>query len=449
MSCERGQRYILGADDVLLPSLVTADNKNNLSEGGLFDGIEIPDLNQNISGNFDLRTLHNSSGDITVDWENANLEGNWLVTGDLTVSGNVVGDIDASQLDWSAINTDFIIEGENNYYITKPRLADWVGDLIEVEEPIEKTVSTDSVTQDTIITLGLGTLTGLPVTDKTIHVSPAGTNSRELTDSKYDLSKPFQTVQAAADAAASGDVIMVWPGTYNNEYDLLKNGVNYYFQNGAVLVQSTGMVTNPPFVDNTEVVSCEIRGHGEFISNDAGVTEILRVARPGSNIIFEAKSISSTASTSSSKQVIKHESGTLRLVCESITSTASGILSTSGGKLYVKNSYVSASGGPGIQLNGTDTVLTIDNCQVGTTNLSFGALYLNTALTSTPVAIKNSMFVVPRTGVDYAIKANVSDTPSISILPGNCANKDLQRNDIIVSELSPFTVDLSIDLPFV
>jgi hypothetical protein len=449
MSCERGQRYILGADDILLPSLLTGDNKNNLSEGGLFDGIEIPDLNQNISGNFDLRTLHNSSGDITVDWETPKLNGNWLVDGDLTVSGNVVGDIDASQLDWSSINTDFLVEGENNYYITKPRLADWVGDLIEVEEPIEKTVTLDPQTQDTIITLSLGPLYGIPITEKTIHVSTAGTDSRELTDSKYDLSKPFETIQMAAAAAVFGDKIVVWPGAYSNEHDLLKNGVDYYFHNGAIVTQHAGMVTNPLFADSASAVSCEIRGYGSFISTDTNVSELIRISRATSNVLFEAKTIKATAATSSGKFVIRHSNGVLKLLCESITATSSGIIAASSGNLYIRDAHVTASGGAAVQVNGADVAVVFDNCQVETTHSSSGSLYLNTNVTNTPVIMKNSMFVVPRTGATFSIVTNISDTPSVSILPGNCANKDLQRNDILVSELSPFTVDLSIELPFI
>ena len=449
MSCERGQRYILGEDDVLLPNLVTEDNKNNLSDGGLFDGLEIPDSSKNISGNFDLRTLHNSSGDITVDWETPKLQGDWLVTGDLTVSGNVVGYIDASELDWSGVNTDFIIEGENNYYLTKPRLADWVDDLLEVEEPLEKTVSLDPQTQDTVVTLSLGPLSGVPITDKTIHVSPAGTNSRELTDSKYDLSKPFQTVQAAADAAASGDVIVVWPGAYSNEQDLLKNGVNYYFHNGAIVTQDAG-ITNPLFADSVSAaVSCEIRGYGSFISNHPDVSELIRISHAMSNVIFEAKTIKATAATSQSKFVIYHSNGTLKLLCESITATSSGIIAASSGNLYIRDAHVAASGGAAVQVNGQDVAVVFDNCQVETTHLSSGALYLNTTVTNTPVVMKNSMFVVPVAGANFSIVTLISYTPSISILPGNCANKDIQSANIIVAELSPFTVNSSIELPFI
>jgi hypothetical protein len=441
MSCERGQKYILNEDDVLLPSLITDDNKTNLADGGLFDALHIVDSSQFVSGDFGTRTLHNSLGTTTVNWESPSLVGNWDVLGDLTVTGNIVGDIAGTQIDWSGINTDFIVEGDNNFYLTKNKLGLWADDLLAVEYPLEKAVTIDPITQEYTITISLDSVAGLVLTDNVIHVSPSGSDNRLTTDSHYDFSKPFETIHMAAAAAVSGDKIVVWPGAYSNEHDLLKNGVNYYFHNGAIVTQHAGMVTNPLFADSVSAVSCEIRGYGSFISNDTNVSELIRISRATSNVIFEAKTITATAATSSGKFVIRHSNGTLKLLCESITATSSGI--------YIRDAHVAASGGAAVQVNGTDVAVVFDNCQVETTHSSSGALYLNTNVTNTPVVMKNSMFVVPRTGATFSIVTNIADTPSVSILPGNCSNKDLQRNDIIVAELSPFTVDLSIELPFI
>ena len=446
MSCERGQRYILGEDDILLPNLVTEDNKNNLSEGGLFDGIIIPDSSQNISGDFDGRTLHDSSGYATLDWETPKLNGNWQVTGDLDVTGNITGDIAADQLDWSGVNTDFIVEGDNNYYMTKPRLAEWAEDLLAAEAPIEKTVSLDPATQDTIITFSLGEeLSGLIVTDKTIHVSPAGTNSRTTEDSNYDLGKPFKTVQMAAAAAVPGDLIMVWPGEYLNEFDLLKDQVNYYFHNGATIRQTIGQNTSPLFIDSSSPVTAQVRGHGSFISADPVISEVLRVSNPQSDIFFEAKEIRSTLASSINKFAVAHYNGKLKLKVDIIKSGSAGVFVGNQGHIYLKSCYVSAANGPVVELSGSAAALKFDDCQLVTAHSSSAAVYLNTAVTSTPVSFRNTILEVPRTGALHTVGTNTGNTPSVSILPGNCANKDMQRTDIIISELSPFTVDLSIE----
>ncbi len=52
------------------------------------------------------------------------------------------------------------------------------------------------------------------------------------------LTVPFATLTAAKNGASSGDIIVVLPGTYN-ENNLVMNGVNWHFLNGAV-VQYTG-----------------------------------------------------------------------------------------------------------------------------------------------------------------------------------------------------------------
>lgn len=47
--------------------------------------------------------------------------------------------------------------------------------------------------------------------------------------------RPFATCEAARDAAVSGDTIEVRPGLYD-EYNLVKDGVNYYFHPGARII---------------------------------------------------------------------------------------------------------------------------------------------------------------------------------------------------------------------
>ena len=73
----------------------------------------------------------------------------------------------------------------------------------------------------------------------TVFVSTLGSDS---TGVKYNVTQPFQTIGAAVSAATTGDTIYVAAGTYN-ETGIFKDGVNYYFLNGAIIVPPTGTTT--------------------------------------------------------------------------------------------------------------------------------------------------------------------------------------------------------------
>lgn len=79
----------------------------------------------------------------------------------------------------------------------------------------------------------------------TIFVSSTGS---DLTGVRYNLSQPFKTITAALTGATTGDTIFVFAGTYT-ETGLFKDGVNYYFANGAIIsptgTTSIFTVTNP------------------------------------------------------------------------------------------------------------------------------------------------------------------------------------------------------------
>jgi hypothetical protein len=72
-----------------------------------------------------------------------------------------------------------------------------------------------------------------------LFVATTGDNS---TGEKGNLAKPFLTLQAARDAASSGDVIHVLAGIYtiSTDSNLATNGVNWYFNQGAVVNMTAG-----------------------------------------------------------------------------------------------------------------------------------------------------------------------------------------------------------------
>lgn len=87
-------------------------------------------------------------------------------------------------------------------------------------------------------------------------------NGNDGTGTRNDWAKPFLTIQAANAAALSGDIIIVFPGSYSVGGSAMnKNGVSYYFYKGASVVSTSNLI-----VDNGLAVSINIFGEGDFNS---------------------------------------------------------------------------------------------------------------------------------------------------------------------------------------
>ena len=101
-----------------------------------------------------------------------------------------------------------------------------------------------------------------------------GTNGDDATAVSGDMSKPYATITAAAGAnsvAGVGDTVHVRPGTYV-ENDILKDGVTYYFDKGAIFHPTAAQQNT----DNKAILTAEaytykviVLGYGEFISDYA------------------------------------------------------------------------------------------------------------------------------------------------------------------------------------
>lgn len=106
-------------------------------------------------------------------------------------------------------------------------------------------------------------LASVPSTN-TLWVDKGGSDG---TGTRGDEAKPYLTLTAAKTAAQAGDLIRVRPGTYD-ERNLLKDGVNWHFENGAV-VHYTGAEDGGIFDDGVTgangAVACKITGAGVFI----------------------------------------------------------------------------------------------------------------------------------------------------------------------------------------
>lgn len=110
----------------------------------------------------------------------------------------------------------------------------------------------------------------------------------------------FSTLSAAKTAAQSGDTILVYPGVYSVSGNLLKNGVNWYFFNGAIVNANMGNFVTAIF-DDTPLgangsVTSNITGDGQFNwnNNDADGSPpcggVLCITNVNSLISFRAMS---------------------------------------------------------------------------------------------------------------------------------------------------------------
>ena len=98
---------------------------------------------------------------------------------------------------------------------------------------------------------------------QSLFVSPSGDDG---TATVGDLHLPFQTILGATGSANIGDTIIVYPGTYTDNDNILKDGVNYYFYPGAI-VEPTTATTFTLGGNSTYTYPVNVRGAGTFICN--------------------------------------------------------------------------------------------------------------------------------------------------------------------------------------
>jgi hypothetical protein len=437
------QKYILDDNDELLSSLLTPENKTNLNAGGLFDDIVLNDAVPNLSVDVSNRNLVRTDESVAIDWENDTLQGDWgvtgnvaitgefgvagnvAVTGDLSatdVSGNFSGTFDFSSVDESAalslfqtanVNTDAIPEGDTNKYYT--------------DDKVLSVVSTE--------------LGNLVETSNAIHVNKnQGTDIRDNFQ-KYDFINPFATIVAAKSVATAGDTILVWPGNYVDEYDLLKNGVDYFFMPGSSVTQTSASVSAQPIFRDSAALTSNVYGYGSFITNSTVNKSVISITDSASKVKIQSVKIESTTATNI-EYVVSHDAGALEIESRKIISSGLGV-KTSSDTLIIKNSYVVAAEGSAIEVKGVNCFCFIDNCQLETTrtNNDSGAIFVYP--NSSGLRIKNNILI---TASDYSIVTATGQSCVISVLAGNTANKPIADGNsgtgvVVTEELAPFTID--------
>ena len=139
---------------------------------------------------------------------------------------------------------------------------------------------------------------------------------------------PYATLTAAKNAALSGETIVVRPGTYN-ERNLLKTGVNWNFDFGAI-VNYTGSANGSVFSDGVDgtagAVACKILGKGDFRNGGSVVTgtvphTVMCLSNASSNIYFEAWNVACTVDSDQTNEAIKVTLATLEFHCKTISSS--------------------------------------------------------------------------------------------------------------------------------
>lgn len=147
-----------------------------------------------------------------------------------------------------------------------------------------------SATNKTYVDTAVAAANQFPV-GNTVWVDPI--NGNDSTAERGKMGRPALTLAKARDLAASGDVIIVNPGTYN-ENNLSKNGVSWYFRPGAIINYSSGGTSSIGIFDIAANHTCHILGYGEFWNTFTGLSDnFVLYVRSGSKCVFEARFVQS------------------------------------------------------------------------------------------------------------------------------------------------------------
>ena len=139
----------------------------------------------------------------------------------------------------------------------------------------------------------VGRIQAIP-TNITIWVDPV--NGNDGTGARGLMTKPVQTLTQAKQLAQSGDLIVVRPGTYN-ENDLAKNGVNWYFQAGAKVYYTSGGDSTVAVFNVATNEVCHVFGNGEFYNmHGTSLSRYVLYVRSAAQCVFEGTRIQSALS---------------------------------------------------------------------------------------------------------------------------------------------------------
>ena len=118
-------------------------------------------------------------------------------------------------------------------------------------------------------------------------------NGSDATGVRGMSAKPFLTLTAARTASQSGDVIIVRPGTYN-ENNLAKNGVHWFFFPGAKIYYTSGGDSTIALFNVASNETCNVTGYGEFYNmHSSSASRYVLNVLSGGKTVFECNWIQS------------------------------------------------------------------------------------------------------------------------------------------------------------
>lgn len=176
--------------------------------------------------------------------------------------------------------------------------------------------------------------------------------------------KPYDSIKPALAAASAGDLVIIYPGVYNDSNPTsFKNNVTMYYHFGSKMVNNRKSVQYLGTVlwDSAGPVQTKVYGHGVFLNENGvlGESFAIKLFRTGSNVTIEADSIFGKA------MALESDSGThLTVRCPYVMAYCEhGIRTRNGGFVELRGNLYSCDscndgGGQAVYFQGnSDTVI--------------------------------------------------------------------------------------------
>lgn len=286
----------------------------------------------------------------------------------------------------------------------------------------------------------------LPV-DRTVFVDIK--YGDDTTGVREDMTKPFQHIQAAIEAAEDFDTIHVWTGSYNGPITLKKQvtiyltaGTEISGNNGSVFTDEAGSIANsilgygrlfadPGYILNLSY-GTKVTLECEYISCD----HLCNLVDPNSYVTIKAVDIVSNL-VASTNRFINIVNGYLSLTCNTLSVTddalgsfANGLIHQTDGNMYfdVKKTVFTANARPLFRVEAGFTYITVDDIS-GTTPGSVtmfantgGNLFLEAKRLTFPQLTNNAFFQCAGTSNTNVIIEKVDATHATVISLNGASN---------------------------
>lgn len=204
----------------------------------------------------------------------------------------------------------------------------------------------------------------LPVNDTVFVDVQFGDNA---TGQRENAARPFRTINAALTAALVGDVVYVHPGTYA-ESMVLRDGIDFYFELGAVINPPAGGVTGGyAFADTTAPVSARIKGYVVIdISHGGASGGAVNMTRPTSFLDFQGIRATISATGNTVGHTIYHQAGRMKV------------------NLVGLHNLSTAAGGTALTFNSGESIVTTQG--ITTDTIALAAIHVD-ATTTDPLEL--------------------------------------------------------------